>query len=88
MVLLSSIAVCFFCFSHSTVTAVFKVSNYILVASENGLYSGVVSTDLSLAFSVADHLILLSKLVGTDLDEKPWLNVSINSICSAQTEIM
>ena len=47
--------------SHSTLTALTKINNYIYLNGEKGFSNAIVTTDLTAAYDTIDHDILLEK---------------------------
>lgn len=60
----------------STTTALLKFTNYIFTASENGQLTAAIFLDLTKAFNIVDHYLLLNKLYSTGISRNSllWLN--------------
>ena len=84
---------------HSTETALVKVANDLLMASDKGLISVLVLLDLSAAFDTIDHQILLQRLedvIGIKGTALSWFKsylsdrfqfVHVNNVSSMRTEV-
>ncbi len=67
--------------SHSTETALIRVTNYLLVSSDRGCISLLVLLDLSAAFDTIDHNILLNILenfVGISGSALAWFKLYLS----------
>ena len=84
---------------HSTTTAMLELQHKIAKALDNGEYATVISLDLSAAFDVVDHRLLIERLKKLNLPDKivkllqNWLKdrsmyVNVNDSCSILVEIL
>ena len=84
---------------HSTITAMLEIQNKISNAIDNNDFSAMISLDLSAAFDVVDHSLLIKRLRTLNLPNKivnlleAWLKnrnmyVSVNNSCSIFTDIL
>ena len=85
--------------NHSTITALLSIQNKISNALDNNNYAVMTSLDLSAAFDVVDHNLLIKRLEQMGLPKKivnlikAWLlnrfmYVDVNGHCSVFTEIL
>ena len=65
----------------STTTALLKFTNDVLLSSGNGLLTGAIFIDLSKAFDVVDHYLLLDKLysIGLQRNALLWFNAYLHN---------
>ena len=65
----------------STTTALLKFTNDLQLSSGNGLLTGAIFIDLSKAFDVVDHYLLLDKLysIGLQRNALLWFNAYLHN---------
>ena len=85
--------------NHSTITAMLSIQNKISNALDKNKYAAMTSLDLSAAFDIVDHNLLLKRLQIMGLPKKivtlirSWLferkmYVDVNNMCSILTDIL
>ena len=67
--------------NHSTTTALLKLTNDILFASNNNNLAGAIFIDLTKAFDLVDHYLLLDKLFSMGLSQNIllWFNAYLHN---------
>ena len=84
---------------HSTITAMLEIQNKMANALDNNEYAALISIDLSAAFDVVDHSLLIKRLQTLNLPTKiinrlnAWLKnrsmyVNVNDSCSIFCDII